>query len=77
MKTKHNLDATGIVCPEPIMLLRQKIRNMQIGETVKVTADDPSTTRDIPSFCEFMEHTLVEQKATGKQYHYWIKKGNI
>jgi len=71
----YQLDAIGLRCPEPVMIVRLKIREMQIGETVTVTADDHSTTRDIPSFCRFMEHELVDHQSTKPPYQYVIKKG--
>lgn len=71
----HQLDALGLRCPEPVMMVRLKIRKMEDGETVTVTADDHSTTRDIPSFCRFMEHTLVASDTDAKPYRYLIKKG--
>jgi len=48
---------------------------MPEGETLLVTADDPSTTRDIPSFCRFMEHQLLAQKIDELPFRYLIKKG--
>ena len=57
------------------MMVRLKIREMQIGETLVVTADDHSTTRDIPSFCRFMEHELLAGDMEKSPYRYVIKKG--
>lgn len=71
----HQLDALGLRCPEPVMMVRLQIRKMQTGETVHVIADDPSTSRDIPSFCRFMEHTLVASQTKQMPYQYLIKKG--
>ena len=71
----YQLDAIGLRCPEPVMMVRLKIREMQIGETMIVTADDHSTTRDIPSFCRFMEHQLVDFQCEKSPYQYVIKKG--
>ncbi|MGS2721025.1 sulfurtransferase TusA [Paraglaciecola aestuariivivens] len=71
----HQLDAMGLRCPEPVMMVRLKIRDMQLGETLTVTADDHSTTRDIPSFCRFMEHELVAAETSQSPYRYIIKKG--
>ena len=51
------LDTVGLRCPEPVMLVRKNIRHMNEGEVLLILADDPATTRDIPSFCQFMEHT--------------------
>mgnify|MGYP000606658740 CR=1 FL=1 len=75
MESQHLLDAQGLYCPEPVMMVRLKIREMQIGETVAVTADDHSTTRDIPSFCRFMEHELMDCQSGKSPYQYVIKKG--
>ena len=44
----HTLDALGLRCPEPVMMVRKTVRNMQPGETLLIIADDPATTRDIP-----------------------------
>lgn len=69
------LDATGLRCPEPVMLIRKNIRQMADGEILHIIADDPATTRDIPSFCQFMDHTLLKQQIDTLPYQYWIKKG--
>jgi tRNA 2-thiouridine synthesizing protein A len=74
-QTDHQLDALGLRCPEPVMMVRLKIREMSIGQTVLVTADDHSTTRDIPSFCRFMDHQLVATDIRQSPYRYVIKKG--
>ncbi|TMP34413.1 sulfurtransferase TusA [Pseudoalteromonas rubra] len=73
--TDHTLDAIGLRCPEPVMMIRGKVRKMQEGETLVILADDPSTTRDIPSFCEFMDHTLVAKEVDSVPYRYLVKKG--
>ncbi|MBE0370030.1 sulfurtransferase TusA [Pseudoalteromonas aurantia] len=71
----HTLDAIGLRCPEPVMMIRGMVRKMNTGETLLIVADDPSTTRDIPSFCEFMDHTLITQDIAAAPYQYLIKKG--
>jgi len=70
----HQLDALGLRCPEPVMMVRLNIRKIASGETLLVVADDPSTTRDIPSFCRFMEHELVAQQVETTPFQYLIKK---
>ena len=44
--TEHLLDAKGLFCPEPVMLLHKKIREINEGEVLVLVATDPSTTRD-------------------------------
>ncbi|MGX2962158.1 sulfurtransferase TusA [Shewanella sp. FeAMO] len=72
---QHQLDALGLRCPEPVMMVRKKVRYMAEGETLLIIADDPATTRDIPSFCQFMDHTLVASQTDSLPYQYLIKKG--
>jgi tRNA 2-thiouridine synthesizing protein A len=71
----HQLDALGLRCPEPVMMVRLQVRNMLEGETLCIIADDHSTTRDVPSFCRFMHHTLLAQDVETAPYRYLIRKG--
>ena len=71
----HTLDALGLRCPEPVMMVRKTVRTMQEGETLLIIADDPATTRDIPGFCRFMEHELVAEHTEDLPYRYLIRKG--
>lgn len=74
---EHNaeLDATGLMCPEPVMMLHNRVRELAGGDILKVRATDPSTTRDIPRFCQFLDHQLMAQQEVGGEYHFWIRLG--
>lgn len=74
MEFNHEFDAKGLLCPEPVMLLHVQMRKIQAGEVLKVLATDPSTTRDIPKFCQFLGHTLLLSEEVDGEYFYWIKK---
>lgn len=69
------LNALGLRCPEPVMMVRKTVRTMQAGETLLVVADDPSTTRDILSFCRFMDHELMMAQVEQIPYRYLLRKG--
>ncbi len=69
------LDAQGLRCPEPVMMVRKTVRQMSTGQTLLIIADDPATTRDIPGFCRFMEHTLLAQVTEQLPYRYLVRKG--
>ncbi|MBO1256728.1 sulfurtransferase TusA [Alteromonas sp. 5E99-2] len=70
----HTLDTLGLLCPEPVMMVRVQLRKMEIGQTVEVIADDPATKRDIPSFCHYMNHTLVAKQDETLPYRFVVKK---
>lgn len=71
----QTLDACGLRCPEPVMMVRKTVRGMTDGQLLLVLADDPATVRDIPSFCRFMDHTLVQAETEQTPFRYLIKKG--
>ncbi|RUO56735.1 sulfurtransferase TusA [Pseudidiomarina homiensis] len=71
----ETLDTLGLRCPEPVMLIRAAIRKLESGALLEVIADDPATTRDIPSFCRFMDHELVLAETAATPYRYVIRKG--
>lgn len=72
----HHLDARGLMCPEPVMMLHKMVRQMQSGELLDVYATDPSTERDIPKFCQFLRHTLVTHTVKDNgEFYYVIQKG--
>jgi len=68
------LDACGLFCPEPVMLLHNKIRDMEVGDLLRLTATDPSTTRDVPKFCIYLGHELVEESQDEGKFYYLIRK---
>lgn len=69
------LDAKGLTCPEPVMLLHGSVRDAQSGQVIRVEATDPSTQRDIAKFCTFLNHELVSDHQEGDCYVYFIRKG--
>lgn len=71
----YQLDTLGLRCPEPVMLIRGKMRQMQNGEKLLIIADDPATTRDVPAFCRFMDHQLLAAQTNEAPYRYLIQKG--
>lgn len=68
------LDASGLLCPEPVMMLHRAVREVQAGEVIEMIATDPSTTRDVPKFCHFLGHELLGQDESEQGYTYYIRK---
>lgn len=70
-----DVDARGLRCPEPLMLVRNRMMDLDSGDVVKVTATDPSTSWDFPNFCRFLNHEMVHHEEDEGEYRYWIRKG--
>ena len=70
----ETLDACGLLCPEPVMLLHSKVRDMGPGQVLEVLATDPSTERDIARFCQFLGHRLLLAEQRGEHWYFLIRK---
>ena len=47
---QESIDAIGLRCPEPVMLLHAAMRRLAPGQELTLRATDPSTERDVPNF---------------------------
>jgi len=74
LRSDCELDTEGLLCPEPLMLVRNRVRDMAAGEVLHITATDPSTHRDFINFCRFMGHELLQAETQGPILRFWIKK---
>ena len=45
------LDCRGQRCPLPIIALAKRMRDVEIGQVVRVLADDPAAANDVPAWC--------------------------
>ncbi len=70
------LDARGLFCPEPIMMLHNAMREASVGEVVRIETTDPSTERDIPKFCKFLGHELLSSEIRNSEFNFWLRKGS-
>ena len=71
---QESIDAIGLKCPEPVMLLHAAMRRLAPGQELTLRATDPSTQRDVPNFCEFLGHVLLIARREGDEFSYRIRK---
>ena len=50
------VDANGLICPEPIMMLHKAINDSIDGAIIELEATDPTAERDVKKFCHFLGH---------------------
>lgn len=54
------LDATGLLCPLPVLKARRALRDVPAGGVLEVLATDPGATKDFEHFCETTGCALIE-----------------
>ena len=70
------LDATGLLCPLPVLKLRKRLKALQVGQTITVMTDDPAAIIDVPHFCHEAGHELVEADADAVPARWLVRKAN-
>jgi tRNA 2-thiouridine synthesizing protein A len=71
----HDLDATGLLCPLPVLKLRKRLAALTPGDCMRVRADDPAAIIDVPHFCNESGHHLIETSTEGAAQIYLVRKG--
>jgi len=68
------LDASGLICPLPVLKARKALKAVAIGDVLEVVATDPGAAKDFPSFCETTGNTLVETLPEGAATVFRIRR---
>lgn len=63
--SQHQLDARGLLCPMPVIKTQNAIKELEVGDTLKVLATDPGVLHDIPSWCRVNGHKIVSAEQQG------------
>ncbi|MGK5684684.1 sulfurtransferase TusA family protein [Actinoplanes sp. URMC 104] len=53
------LDCRGQKCPLPVIKLAQTIGTVEVGDVVRVLADDPAAANDIPAWCRMKQQEFL------------------
>lgn len=56
----EEIDASGLLCPLPVLKARKRLRAMAPGQILRLTATDPAAVIDVPHFCTQAGHALLE-----------------
>ena len=69
-----DLDATGLLCPMPVLKARKRLKALTKGQILRVLTDDPAAVVDMPHFCTEQGHTLLSQDLNAVPHLFLIRK---
>ena len=61
MNIADEIDATGLLCPLPVLKLRKRIKGINKGQIIKIFTDDPAAELDIPHFCNETNNKILKK----------------
>lgn len=68
------LDATGLLCPLPVLKARKRLMALAPGDVLEVHTDDPAAIIDVPHFCNENGHALLSHDEDGQISKWRIRK---
>jgi len=73
-KTDKKLDCIGLYCPEPVFNTRLALDEMNVGETIEVSADDPAAESDIQNLVKHLGQEIISTTKEKNTVKIVIKK---
>ena len=74
MTYDEDLDASGLICPLPVLKARKRMRSLAPGAVLRLTRTDPAAVVDVPHFCAENGHDLILQEDGGTETRFYIRK---
>jgi TusA-related sulfurtransferase len=68
------LDCVGLFCPMPIAQTKEEIDKLEVGQILKVEADDPAAEEDIKAWAKHTSHEILKFEKEGTMMVFYIRK---
>ncbi|MCT4688971.1 DsrE/DsrF/DrsH-like family protein [Vallitalea sp.] len=70
------LNACGLQCPGPIMQVNNKMKEINTGDILEISATDPGFPIDVEAWCKKTGNSFIKTEKREKEFVVWIGKGN-
>lgn len=74
MTWDDELDASGLLCPLPVLKARKRLSQMGPGEVLRLLSTDPAAVVDVPHFCNESGHEFIGMEDEGEATCYLIRR---
>jgi tRNA 2-thiouridine synthesizing protein A len=68
------LDCVGLYCPMPIAMTKEEIEKIEVGQVLRVEADDPAAEEDIKRWAKRTGHEILKFEKAGTMLTFLIRR---
>lgn len=68
------LDTKGLQCPVPIVKTAKKMKELAVGQVLKIVSTDEGIKEDMPAWCKSTGNEFVGLEEEGEVYTVYVKK---
>ena len=73
----RELDTRGLRCPLPLLKAKQVLRDMAVGQVLRVLATDAGSVRDFQAYAQLSGQELLAFAELDAVYCYLLKKSAV
>ena len=68
------LDCTGMLCPMPVVKTTKAIKQLQVGQVLKMIATDPGAPPDMAAWSRQTGNEILDQTEEDGKFVFYIKR---
>ena len=70
------VDCSGMLCPMPIVMTTKAIKELEVGQVLKIVATDAGAPPDMQAWSRQTGHELLESNADDGIYTFYFRRSN-
>ncbi|NNJ13405.1 sulfurtransferase TusA family protein [Chloroflexales bacterium ZM16-3] len=68
------LDCTGMLCPVPVVKTAKAIREIAVGQVLRLIATDPGAVPDMQAWSRQTGHELIDTQTEGNTFIFHLRR---
>ena len=76
IQVDREVDCSGMLCPMPIVLTTKAIKELEIGQVLKIIATDAGAPPDMAAWSRQTGHEIVETNENDGVYTFYLRRSN-
>lgn len=74
LKEDKVLDCSGMLCPVPVIRTSKAIKELQVGQVLKMIATDPGAPADMDAWSRQTGNELLDSHEEGGKYIFYLRR---
>jgi len=68
------LDCSGMLCPMPVIKVAKAIKEIEVGQVLKMIATDAGAPSDMQAWSRQTGHALLESREEGDKFVFFLRR---
>jgi tRNA 2-thiouridine synthesizing protein A len=74
LQADYTLDTSGMLCPIPVIKTSRAIKEVQVGQVIKMISTDPGAPPDMEAWSRQTGHELLDSHTEDGKFIFFIRR---